>query len=99
MSAGKKLFLIRILMCIRDRYQHIDPSNVLAAANRSVMVSLKMSDGKIIKPRVQAAAHPLALAQLPQRATQSNAALLMEPTRPMAVSYTHLDVYKRQSVL
>lgn len=88
-EAGIDPSKIRILSA---KYQHIDPSNVLAAANRSVMVSLKMSDGKIIKPRVQAAAHPLALAQLPQRATQSNAALLMEPTRPM-VSHRHIENY------
>jgi hypothetical protein len=88
-EAGIDHTKIRILS---TKYQFIDPVNVLAPANRSVVVSFRRPDGPIIKPTVQAVVPRSDRAMAGQRAVFAVASVKPEPADPMR-SHRQIENY------
>ena len=80
---------IRILS---TKYQFIDPVNVLAPANRSVVVSFRRPDGQIIKTTAQAVIPRSDRARAAQRAVFAGASVKPEPADPMR-SHRQIENY------
>ena len=88
-EAGIDQAKIRILS---TKYQFIDPVNVLAPANRSVVVSFRRPDGQIIKPTVQAAIPRSDRARAAQGEVFAGASVKPEPADPMR-SHRQIENY------